>query len=67
MMLLFFIVNFSEVKEMKKEWKVPCIEVLDISLTMKGHKPPGGGGGNNPGGGGETTPPTPNPIPGLDS
>ncbi|MCH1624879.1 paeninodin family lasso peptide [Fredinandcohnia quinoae] len=24
---------------MKKEWKVPFVEMLDVNLTMKGHKP----------------------------
>lgn len=26
---------------MKKEWKKPELEVLNISMTMKGWKPPG--------------------------
>ena len=25
---------------MKKDWKAPTLEVLDVSLTMKGTKPP---------------------------
>lgn len=29
---------------MKRTWKVPSLEVLDVSETMKGWKPPGGGG-----------------------
>ncbi len=29
---------------MKKTWKIPCLEVLDVSETMKFPKPPGGGG-----------------------
>lgn len=57
---------------MKKEWKAPTLEVLDVSLTMKG---PGGSdkpghGGDKPGhgngghhGGGKPKP----DEPGLDS
>ena len=34
---------------MIKQWKSPSLEILDVSLTMKGD----GGGGNNGGGGGK--------------
>ena len=39
---------------MKKDWKAPTLEVLDVSLTMKGPGGPGngGGGGSKPGHGG---------------
>ena len=34
---------------LKKVWRKPEIEILDVRLTMKGH---GGGGGGNGGGNG---------------
>ena len=39
---------------MKKDWQAPTLEVLDVSLTMKGPGGPGngGGGGSKPGHGG---------------
>ena len=36
---------------MKKDWKAPTLEVLDVSLTMKGIGG-GGHGGGKPGHGG---------------
>lgn len=30
---------------MKKEWKKPDLETLDVNMTMKGWKPGGGSGG----------------------
>ncbi|WP_115771277.1 paeninodin family lasso peptide [Oceanobacillus arenosus] len=49
---------------MKKEWKSPVLEVLDVSMTMKGWKHghggnPGHGGGGNPGGGENPDPTNP--------
>ena len=33
---------------MKMTWQKPDLEILDVSMTMKGHKPPDGGGGDKP-------------------
>ncbi|MBN6888987.1 hypothetical protein ACUXCC_003392 [Cytobacillus horneckiae] len=46
---------------MKKKWKELSLEELEVSMTMKGWKPPGGGGK-------DPKPEEPEPeIPGLDS
>lgn len=40
--------NEERMIKMKQIWEKPELDVLDVSMTLKGWKPPGGGGGKDP-------------------